>query len=622
MKQLYRIIWIVCLSSMALLFSASPNPVYAATFVVDSTDDAVDANPGDGVCATATNVCTLRAAIQEANALPGADIIEIPAGIYTLSIPGTLEDDAATGDLDIRQAVTIIGAGPTSTIIDGGGLDRVFDLITFAGQQYDVTIENLTIRNGGNLPAGTANVGAGIGQRSNTTGIVNLTLNNVIITANDNVNNGGGVGFARNFSAIGTPSLTINNSVINGNFASSGAGIQCGGCLLTLNNTTIHNNNASTNGGGIEISTNFSVVQLVNSTVSGNSANNNGGGIAKGFGSGTIAVNFSTITLNTADANNSGTGDGGGIFANSNTTIQNSIVQSNTDVSTPALNDCNSNTNISSNGYNVVGTGCPIGGTGDTTTAASLGPLQNNGGPTPTHAPLSDSSAAVDIAPAANCTGAPVNGSDQRGVSRPQDGTANGDARCDAGAVEFVPTLCSITTGVNYTYGEVIIHFDDLASTNLACLSVEYVDGNHPNATSSGSNDALETGRYWRINGFQNDGVTPATGTFQVDVTLPYAGADGNSRACKWLEGVGPGFGWDCGTNLDNSASTGVSVTRNNYTGGFSDWAAGDNVGPTAVSFQSLTAVSQQGGLAALIATLLTALSGIWLWGRRQASDS
>src|SRR6267142_2371732 len=52
----------------------------AATFTVNSTADAVEWNPGDGICETAAGngVCTLRAAIQETNALPGADIINLP----------------------------------------------------------------------------------------------------------------------------------------------------------------------------------------------------------------------------------------------------------------------------------------------------------------------------------------------------------------------------------------------------------------------------------------------------------------------------------------------------------------------------------------------------------------
>ena len=57
-----------------------------AAFTVNSTSDAIDANPGNGVCETSTpGQCTLRAAIMEANALPGADTINVPAGTYNLA---------------------------------------------------------------------------------------------------------------------------------------------------------------------------------------------------------------------------------------------------------------------------------------------------------------------------------------------------------------------------------------------------------------------------------------------------------------------------------------------------------------------------------------------------------
>src|SRR5439155_10912015 len=87
----------------------------AATFTVDCTMDDVDAAPGDGICATATGECTLRAAIQETNALPGPDSITLPAGTYTLTIPGTGEDIAATGDLDVTDDLDIRGAHVTAT---------------------------------------------------------------------------------------------------------------------------------------------------------------------------------------------------------------------------------------------------------------------------------------------------------------------------------------------------------------------------------------------------------------------------------------------------------------------------------------------------------------------------
>src|SRR5262249_45681602 len=53
-----------------------------ATFTVDSTADAVDANPGDGTALTASGQITLRSAIQEANALAGSDTIVLPVGTY------------------------------------------------------------------------------------------------------------------------------------------------------------------------------------------------------------------------------------------------------------------------------------------------------------------------------------------------------------------------------------------------------------------------------------------------------------------------------------------------------------------------------------------------------------
>src|SRR5262249_31394922 len=54
-------------------------------FRVDTLADGADADPNDDVCKTAGNVCTLRAAIQQANATPGADVILLQAGSHTLS---------------------------------------------------------------------------------------------------------------------------------------------------------------------------------------------------------------------------------------------------------------------------------------------------------------------------------------------------------------------------------------------------------------------------------------------------------------------------------------------------------------------------------------------------------
>src|SRR5688500_11576810 len=124
-----------------------------ANFIVNSTADMVDANPGDGFCETdITGDCTLRAAVQEANALAGADTISLPAGTYELSMSGAGEDSAASGDLDITEEVTITGAGAGATIIDATSLDRVFHV--FAA----LDISDLTIQNGLASPGGALSV--------------------------------------------------------------------------------------------------------------------------------------------------------------------------------------------------------------------------------------------------------------------------------------------------------------------------------------------------------------------------------------------------------------------------------------------------------------------------------
>ena len=67
----------------------------ADTYTVNSVTDAVDANSGDGICATAAATCTLRAAVQEANAHAGPDVVTLPAGTYALSLAGSGEDAAS-----------------------------------------------------------------------------------------------------------------------------------------------------------------------------------------------------------------------------------------------------------------------------------------------------------------------------------------------------------------------------------------------------------------------------------------------------------------------------------------------------------------------------------------------
>ena len=124
---------------------AGNNAESGLRFEVNSTLDAVDTNIGDGICATATGDCTLRAAIQEANAIPGPDVINLSHETYMLTIVGANEDSAGTGDLDITDDLTIVGSCEKQTIIDaaGGFGDRVFHVLKDARvQMSDVSIEH------------------------------------------------------------------------------------------------------------------------------------------------------------------------------------------------------------------------------------------------------------------------------------------------------------------------------------------------------------------------------------------------------------------------------------------------------------------------------------------------
>ncbi len=71
-----------------------------ASFTVNDTSDTVDTNPGDGLAQDASGNTTLRAAVMEANALAGADVINVPAGTYFLTLDGD-DEFAALGDLDL-----------------------------------------------------------------------------------------------------------------------------------------------------------------------------------------------------------------------------------------------------------------------------------------------------------------------------------------------------------------------------------------------------------------------------------------------------------------------------------------------------------------------------------------
>lgn len=243
---------------------------HSAVFVVTSTTDAGDATPGDGFCDDGAGVCTLRGAIREANSLAGADIIEVPAGTYLLTIAGKSEDSSATGDLDIRGDLTIIGAGSALTIVDGNELDRVFDCV-YTGSSYSVEITGITVQNGNSIGSGYGK-GGGIGVHNNHSNSgLTVVLEDVILDGNTAELDGCGL-YVDGFNDV-----TIRNSIIRNHDCPDvdGAGMFTFGSGEIVD--SIFQNNDGYNGGGLRVHGFADALNVRNTTFLDNAARFGGG---------------------------------------------------------------------------------------------------------------------------------------------------------------------------------------------------------------------------------------------------------------------------------------------------------------------------------------------------------
>ena len=395
------------------------------TFTVNSTSDDVDANPGDGACATSAGLCTLRAAIMEANRSSGVGAtIVLPAGTYTMTIPATPTDGEDNGDLNLtapasgNPVIRLIGAGAATTIVDANQMDRVLSV----GVARTGTISGVKLRNGF---VASAN-GGGI-LNSGTLMLADCVIEN-------NRTDSGGAGIA-NFGV-----LTVARSTIRANLGYLGGGLYVHG-PTTIRDSTIHDNGAGF-GGGAEVSAfgSDSHMYAVNSTFSQNYADTNGGGIDS---EGTTFLYNTSVVGNDADHNrdvNGGTG--GGVYANAGSRfgVVNALIAGNTQSNAPIPNNCNG----ALEAYGLTLLDDPTGCTTTTSNANlgfvslnTIGPLQDNGGPTWTHALLTGSEAIDSTIDSLGCvdeTGAQLT-ADQRGAPSPAG------LRCDVGAFEYGSTV-------------------------------------------------------------------------------------------------------------------------------------------------------------------------------------
>ncbi|HEY9174097.1 MAG TPA: right-handed parallel beta-helix repeat-containing protein, partial [Verrucomicrobiae bacterium] len=401
---------------------------------------------------------SLRQAI--ADAAPGDTIDFAVTGTITLT----------SGELAITNDLTIAGPGQTRLIVDGNQASRVFGVS--GGTNVTVFIAGLTVThgNGMNFGGGIANGVANFsGQFFNG---ASLTVSNCCITKNGLSSSGpspGGGGVANSASS----SLTIIDSTISNNGGAYWAGGIMNNGLLTLLRTAVVNNEATVTG-GIK---NGGTAYATNSTISGN--------WNKGIDntSGTSWLQSCTISSNT--------GYGVGSWSGGICHGAGSIIAGNQagDLSGP----------FDSLDYNFIQLTNEATITGVTThniygQDPLLGPLADNGGPTPTHA-LLPGSPAIDHGSSDGLS------ADQRGQPRSfgfpayfdaSDGSDIGayelQERAQTGSVFTVNTTDDADDGVpgiaHCSLREAIAAANANADTNTVAFAVE-VPGLHTGVTGT-----------------------------------------------------------------------------------------------------------------------------------------
>ncbi len=447
MRLLLRLVSTRCrpgVLQLVALFGAAltgGGSVHAAALIVTNTADS-----GAG---------SLRAAIAAAS---DGDTIEFDAALNGQTI--------ITGGFGIDKNITINGPGPNQLAVSGSGSQsRVFRItpghvVIIAGlkissgsaeggsgggifnEQATLTVDNC------HLDGNFAAFGGGIYNNGSLTIIDSIVSNNSAgYTTGLPVGQGGGIfneetttiihstisGNTAAFSSGGIASfgkLTLTDSTVSNNRAGwdslsgsgNGGGIQSGG-MLDIRGSTISENTARGNDSGVcaGIYSSSGVAAITDSTISGNSALKEGGGICNGE---TLTITNSTVSGNAAPI-------GGGIYsggANGMLEIGNTILKA----GASGANLLANGGTITSRGYNLSSDdgGGFLNNSGDQiSTDPLLGPLQDNGGPTFTHAPLAGSLAINAGDP--NFTPPPL--FDQRGYARVFGG------RIDIGSLEVQP---------------------------------------------------------------------------------------------------------------------------------------------------------------------------------------
>jgi hypothetical protein len=138
----------IALMTVALAAFSMPPAHAQSTYTVDATSDGADANTADGICDDGVGACTLRAAIEQANATSGLDSIhfDIPgAGVHTIQ-PATLPEIT---DPVVVDGYTQAGASPNSNRPDQGSNAVILIAIDASltnGAGLDISAGESTVR--------------------------------------------------------------------------------------------------------------------------------------------------------------------------------------------------------------------------------------------------------------------------------------------------------------------------------------------------------------------------------------------------------------------------------------------------------------------------------------------
>ncbi len=277
-----------------------------AVFTVNSFDDTF--NPPAGTV-------TLRSAIQAANALIGSDTINLPsAGTYRITTLGSGTSNSA-GELAIFPPLvpripgnlTIQNTSGGTVTIDGGGLNRVFDVNPGASAvQYNVTFQGLVITRG--------HSGSGDGGGIDIHGAANVVLNGCVVAGNTSFTGGGGIAT----EAGSTGALTLNATQVTGNFTTDGGGGIGGfgnGTVTVGPQSRISGNTAFLKGGG-GVEVDEAALAVSGAIISGNRTLVSEGiqivsGGIENDGGGPVSIAGSLIEDNTSAGSGGGYGDAG-----------------------------------------------------------------------------------------------------------------------------------------------------------------------------------------------------------------------------------------------------------------------------------------------------------------------